>query len=200
MRLNLLLDAHVGEWALCRRCNIGKWAQNHVMYRGKIPAHFLIVGEAPGRDEDKDGEPFVGRSGVVLDRWIKNAVRQYFLVAESPITVPRFAITNTVCCRPTSTAGGPNRAPNAEETANCSSRLDEFVRIAQPRAIVCVGRPAEARCAADGFWDRPHVFLYHPAYFMRPGPKNSSPEMESEKLAHFVKEQMTCPRRYYSRA
>jgi uracil-DNA glycosylase family 4 len=188
-KAELELEAHVGAWGCCTKCDIGKYAANHVFFRGKLPCHLLVIGEAPGKDEDADGRPFVGRSGAMLNRWINHAVHDYMEQArrQSVVVLPRIAITNTLLCKPQNNVASPVRPPKPLELHNCAPRLDEFVRLSRARAIVAVGRHAEASCQATDWWGRKHrLFLYHPAYFMRPGPKPTTPERQAEELARFV--------------
>ena len=120
-----------------------------VVYRGSIPAPIAFVGEAPGREEDERGEPFVGRSGKLLDRWL----------AAMGLSPGQVLITNVVRCRPPL-----NRPPTEEEAAACRPHLDALLAMAHPRAVVALGRSADRRLAAMGI---AHLFIYHPSYYVR---------------------------------
>jgi uracil-DNA glycosylase family 4 len=96
---------------------------------GPEDADLLFVGEAPGANEDEEGEPFVGRSGGVLDAELRDA------------GIPRadVRITNCVRCRPPG-----NRDPTVEERANCRSYLDREIAAVDPGLVVTLGKvPAE---------------------------------------------------------
>jgi DNA polymerase len=96
---------------------------------GPADAALLFVGEAPGRNEDEGGEPFVGRSGDVLDAALRDAG-----VARADVR-----ITNCVRCRPPE-----NRDPTAEELSNCRGYLDAEVERVDPELVVALGKvPAE---------------------------------------------------------
>jgi uracil-DNA glycosylase family 4 len=91
------------------------------------------VGEGPGQMEDWDGKPFVGPAGELLQRIIDDAV---------PDTV-RYVLTNVVCCMPTDADGLKSGEPTQEQLRFCATRLREFVALADPKLIVCVGSVAE---------------------------------------------------------
>ncbi len=96
---------------------------------GPADANLLFVGEAPGANEDEQGEPFVGRSGGVLDSELRDA------------GIPRadVRITNCVRCRPPE-----NRDPNAEELGNCRVYLDSEIAAIDPDLVITLGKvPAE---------------------------------------------------------
>lgn len=86
----------------CRKCEISRRIINKVIDRGQGKPDLIIIGEAPGMDEDKEGMPFVGRSGKELDKWLVSA------------GVKNFVIINTIKCRPPR-----NRDPTFEERTNC---------------------------------------------------------------------------------
>lgn len=157
-----LLEEHKRQWKKCKKCSIGKRAYTHVFFRGSIPCTVLFIGEAPGKSEDVIGEPFVGVSGKLLDRWIKKAE-----------IYERFAICNTVLCRPCDVDGGPNRAPSFGEVNNCQPRLTQFVRdLASPKWLVILGKVAmEATKSLRSVY--PFVEVCHPAYAVRQGGINS---------------------------
>jgi len=132
----------------------------------------LIVGEAPGANEDKQGEPFVGRAGALLDK----------LFARAGIKREDTFITNIVKCRPPG-----NRDPEPEEIAACLPYLLEQIERVRPRVIVALGRFAAQRLTGqwgqmgalmgladmtfhhpDGKFDPiPVMVLYHPSYLLR---------------------------------
>ena len=92
---------------------------------GDPNADLMFVGEAPGREEDLKGEPFVGRSGKLLDKLV---------LEEMGLTRDKFFINNTVMCRPPN-----NRDPKPEEIEACRPYLEERIRIIEPKVIVTLG-------------------------------------------------------------
>lgn len=167
-------ERHRARWSDCVRCEIGRIATKHVFARGTLPCDILFIGEAPGVSEDALGKPFVGESGDVLDKWILET--QTAVIDEDckgrrqrlPDSGFSYAITNTVCCRPTDAPGGKNRAPSPEEQSNCGQRFLRFVDIAAPRGVVLLGKVAENRWF-DVDSPIPKLAVYHPAYLLRSG-------------------------------
>lgn len=111
----------------CKLCSLHETRSNIVWIRGTSTkdVDILFVGEAPGRDEDMQGKPFVGRAGRILDKWIEEA------------KLTNYAIVNIVKCRPPG-----NRVPSKTEIKIC---LPHFVRQLQelkPKLIVALGRTA----------------------------------------------------------
>jgi len=166
------LAAAAAVVAACRRCAIGTTRTNSVYGEGDPAAHLMVVGEGPGETEDQLGRPFVGRAGELLDR---------MLLA---IGLPRadVYIANTVKCRPTLFDGTRlrNRAPDAEEMANCREYLDEQIAIIRPRVILALGAPAAKSFLGAQFsitrqrgtWfvgprETPLIASFHPAYLLR---------------------------------
>ena len=115
----------------CTRCPLSATRTQVVFSRGDPDADLVFIGEAPGRDEDLQGEPFVGRSGQLLDR----------LVAEE-IGLPRerFYVMNTIMCRPPQ-----NRDPRPEELAACGPWFDQKLELLDPKVIVTLGNFATKR-------------------------------------------------------
>jgi len=138
-----LLKALEKEWIDCQRCELCKTRINVVFGSGNPDSEVLVIGEAPGREEDETGLPFVGDAGRVLNElfdaigWDRE--RDVY-------------ITNTVCCRPTSEVtdedGKPrveNRPPSKTEREACRPRLLEVIYIVDPLLIIAVGKvPAQA--------------------------------------------------------
>ena len=158
----------------CRRCEISALACKHAFYRGQVPADIVFVGEGPGKTEDVMGQPFVGASGRLLDKWIAYAhrVRDF-----------RFAITNLLACRATDSIGGDNRKPTTEEIVNCRQRLLDFLLYTQPVGIVRLGRVAQENLPTD----LPVLDLFHPAYVLRcGGVKSPESEQAQRNLRRFV--------------
>ena len=113
------------EAAGCTRCPLAETRTNVVFGVGDPDADLMFVGEAPGRDEDLQGLPFVGRSGQLLDR---------LLAEELGVDRSRVYIANVVKCRPPD-----NRDPRPEEIAACRPYLTAQVELVAPRVVVSLG-------------------------------------------------------------
>src|SRR5262249_784770 len=111
----------------CQRCKLCKTRKSIVFGVGAPDAPLMFVGEAPGEQEDKRGEPFVGRAGELLDKMIE-------AMGWSRQSV---YINNILMCRPPG-----NRNPEPDEIAQCSPFLDARIASVAPRIIVALGRPA----------------------------------------------------------
>lgn len=122
----------VDKWKDCTACELQHGRINVVQARGSIPCDILFVGEAPGESENVVGKPFKGPSGRVLESIIRKAV---------PETL-KWAMTNMVCCIPRDEDGDKVSEPPDEAIEACSTRLVEFIKIANPRLLVGVGRLA----------------------------------------------------------
>jgi DNA polymerase len=110
----------------CTRCRLSETRNQVVFGVGDPEADLLFVGEGPGAEEDKQGEPFVGRSGRLLDQ----------LVAEEMgLGRDRFYIANVVKCRPPG-----NRDPRPDEIEACNSYLEGQIDLIAPKVVVTVGR------------------------------------------------------------
>lgn len=117
----------VGDVLQCRRCGLHESRAHVVVGSGPAPAAIMLIGEAPGKNEDKQGMPFVGAAGRSLDALLK----------ESGIAREDVYITNIVKCRPPD-----NRPPTAAEAEACLPYLREQLSIVRPRAVVLMGRTA----------------------------------------------------------
>lgn len=118
------------EYQNCQRCGLCKNRTQVVFGSGNEKAEILLIGEAPGAEEDKQGLPFCGMSGKVLDQ----------LLAGAGLQREDIFITNTVLCRPQG-----NRNPEKEEIEQCRERLDQLIAILQPKVIVTIGNFATQR-------------------------------------------------------
>ncbi len=125
------------EVAGCRRCGLCEGRTKVVFGTGPSDARLMLVGEGPGKNEDEQGEPFVGRAGQLLDKMM-DAVG---LSRETNVF-----IANMVKCRPPQ-----NRDPAPQETEACLPWLREQVRAVSPLVIVCLGRIAAQRLIAPDF-------------------------------------------------
>ena len=150
----------------CTACELHTKRKQAVFGVGNRSAQWLIVGEAPGADEDRLGEPFVGRSGQLLDRML-------FALGLSRDQV---FIANIVKCRPPQ-----NRDPLPEEASSCRPFLARQIALIKPQILLAVGRIAaqnllqtdlavgrlRGRVHRFGAADIPLVVTYHPAYLLR---------------------------------
>lgn len=164
----------VNAWKGCQDCTLGQGVCNYVFYRGAAPCDVLFIGEAPGYDEDMCGLPFVGKSGTILESWIK-------LVRDEGIKFS-YGITNIVACIPKTvneeTGKKSVRPPSKEEADACKLRLLTTISKVSPRLIVVVGKTAKKylRIPARGMekeYNTPVLELQHPAYVLRKGGRNS---------------------------
>ena len=156
----------------CMNCGLCETRTNTVFGTGDQKADWLFVGEAPGYNEDKQGEPFVGRAGNKLNEWLK----KIGLSRESVY------IANTLKCRPPN-----NRDPLPNEALSCRPYLRRQIELLQPKIIIPVGRIAaqlllntdtpigqlRKQCHFYEDTDIPVVVTYHPAYILRNPPKES---------------------------
>lgn len=109
----------------CVKCPLAKGRTQVVFGEGDPAAGMMVVGEGPGREEDRQGRPFVGRSGQLLDRLLRE---------EAGLAREEVYIANVVKCRPPD-----NRDPRPEEIAACRPWLDEQVRLIAPRVVLTLG-------------------------------------------------------------
>ena len=111
----------------CTKCDLCKTRTNSVPGKGNFSADVIFIGEAPGRNEDKSGEPFVGAAGKKLEAALEGA----------GITRDTVYITNVVKCRPPS-----NRVPSTTERDTCKEYLKEEISIIKPEIICIMGNTA----------------------------------------------------------
>jgi uracil-DNA glycosylase family 4 len=153
----------------CQRCGLCEARQHAVPGHGVDQPTILIVGEAPGEQEDAQGKPFVGRSGQLLDNMLK-------AIGHDRNT--SVYITNVVKCRPPA-----NRNPRDEEIAACAPYLSRQIELLRPKVILAMGRFAahallktdttlqQLRQSTHAFESAagvlPVVVTYHPAYLLR---------------------------------
>jgi DNA polymerase len=153
----------------CRECDLGRKRLNAVPFTGPThgEADLVIVGEAPGENEDIKGEPFIGRSGRKLD----------LLLEQSGTHRSRVFICNTLCCRPPE-----NRDPKPEELASCLPNFTAQLEIADVPVGIALGGYAYANVMGEArssvkvgdvagipTWRRNMIWIptYHPAYSLR---------------------------------
>lgn len=172
---NSTLDEMREQVVSCEACGLCKGRRNAVFGHGGQPTRWLVVGEAPGEQEDRQGQPFVGRSGQLLDA---------MLSAVSMSRERDVFITNVIKCRPPG-----NRNPKPEEIAACSPYLMRQIALLKPERILVLGRFAAQtllgtdatigslrgrihQLKTDEGVQIPVVVSYHPAYLLRsPGEK-----------------------------
>jgi uracil-DNA glycosylase len=172
------------EVAGCTRCGLHACRTRTVFGVGDRNAGWLVVGEAPGAEEDRQGEPFVGRAGGLLNSMLRGiglAREQVF-------------IANILKCRPPN-----NRDPAPGEVAQCLPYLERQIALLQPKVMLAVGRIAAQNLLATdtpigklrgsvhsfGMQKIPLVVTYHPAYLLR-SPTEKRKAWEDLKFARRV--------------
>lgn len=118
------LDSGISK---CMRCTLGATRKNFVFGVGNPKARLVLIGEAPGADEDEKGEPFVGRAGQLLNK----------ILAAVQLRREDVYICNILKCRPPN-----NRDPLPQEAASCEPYLKKQLEIIEPKLIMCLGRIA----------------------------------------------------------
>jgi DNA polymerase len=148
----------------CTRCKLSASRTRIVLGHGNPAADLMFVGEAPGREEDEQGLPFVGPAGQLLTK----------IIEAMGMTREEVYIVNTVGCRPSE-----NRNPEPDEVAACRPFLQEQIRLVAPRVIVSLGTFAthailqtdEPISRLRGRWQVAHgarvMPTFHPAYLLR---------------------------------
>lgn len=156
--------------AQCRACGLCQSRRNTVFGVGHTQADWMIVGEAPGENEDRQGEPFVGAAGQLLDAMLRACGR----ARSSEETARGVYIANVLKCRPPA-----NRNPAPEEVQQCEPFLARQVALVQPKLIIAMGRFAvqsllqttepigRLRGRVHRYEGVPVIVTYHPAYLLR---------------------------------
>ncbi len=161
------LELLQAEVAACTRCrDLSNCRTQTVFGTGNLTPRLVFLGEAPGADEDKKGEPFVGASGELLNK----------IMTASKLKREEVYILNTVKCRPPN-----NRTPTQAELDNCWQYAMQQLEILQPEFICCLGSVAAKRLLNSGlalgrlrgqfhrYHDSRVVVTYHPSYLLRTG-------------------------------
>ncbi len=157
--------------AICVKCpHLASSRRQTVFGVGNPDAELMFIGEAPGADEDRQGEPFVGRAGQLLTK----------IIAAMGFSRDDVYIANVLKCRPNMPAGEPgNRKPTAEEMATCLPYLSEQIEIIGPKVLVALGATAvegllkvrEPMGRMRGRWhaygETPLMITFHPSYLLR---------------------------------
>ena len=152
--------------AVCSLCDLYKTRTNVVFGVGNKNAQIMFIGEAPGANEDLQGEPFVGRAGMLL-----NSMLQSIGLKRTDVY-----IANILKCRPPN-----NRDPQPQEVKFCTSYLQQQITLIQPKILVAIGRIAahfllntmesmgrlRGRTYQYGQQKTPLLVTYHPAYLLR---------------------------------
>lgn len=163
------LEALAEAMANYGHCDLKQGARSFVFADGNPRARVMIVGEAPGRDEDQQGKPFVGRAGQLLDRMFA----AIGLSRQSPDAESALYITNVLPWRPPQ-----NRDPSAEELAMMTPFVERHIALADPGVVIAMGRFSlgvltglTGITRVRGQWtqaaDRPCLPMLHPAYLLR---------------------------------
>jgi DNA polymerase len=151
------------EVNVCTKCPLHQGRTRAVPGEGPLNADIMFIGEAPGRNEDMQGRPFVGQAGRLLEQ----------LLTEIGLTRDDVWIGNVVKCRPPN-----NRDPEPEEIAACSMYLERQIALLQPKVIATLGRYSmekffpgaritKVHGQAKRAGDRVLIPLFHPAYVLR---------------------------------
>ena len=168
---------------ICDKCPLGKTKTNTVFGCGNQNARLMFVGEAPGEQEDKQGIPFVGAAGKLLDKYL-DAVE---------ILRDEVYIANILKCRPPH-----NRDPLPEEGDACIGFLREQVKLIRPEIIVCLGRISAMRLIKPDFkTTREHgvivkkgafamTAVYHPAALLRDPSKKEDMYRDMKKIKAYL--------------
>jgi DNA polymerase len=174
--------------AACTACDLCRTRTQTVFGVGNQSADWLVIGEAPGAEEDRQGEPFVGRAGQLLNAMLM------------AIGLPRETvfIANILKCRPPG-----NRDPRPEEVARCLPYLQAQIALLKPKVMLAVGRIAAQNLLATdaplarlrgklhhfGAARTPLVITYHPAYLLRT-PSDKRKAWEDLKFARATYQQL----------
>lgn len=154
------------EVSTCRKCELHQGRTQTVFGVGDIHAEWMLIGEAPGAEEDRQGEPFVGRAGKLLNA----------MLLAIGLQREQVFIANILKCRPPN-----NRDPRPEEVVACAAYLKQQIELIRPKIILALGRIAaqnllkvdtpigkmRGRCYEYPDPKVPVVVTYHPAYLLR---------------------------------
>lgn len=158
----------------CTACGLCRSRTNTVFGVGYTQAHWMVVGEAPGEQEDRQGEPFVGKAGQLLDNMLRALGLTRQADGEGLQPAQQVYIANVLKCRPPM-----NRNPQPEEVEQCEPYLARQVALLQPKLILAMGRFAVQSLLQTGepigrlrgrvhqYRGVPAIVTYHPAYLLR---------------------------------
>ena len=174
--LELLRETQIGD---CQRCKLCKTRKKIVFGSGNPQANLVFVGEAPGADEDEQGQPFVGRAGKLLTKMIE----------AMGLSRDQVYICNVIKCRPPD-----NRNPEPEEINSCEPFLKKQLALIKPQVIVALGRYAcqsllkteGSLSAFRGQWREYEGIdlmpTFHPAYLLRSPSKKKEAWEDLQKV------------------
>ena len=172
-KAKVLDQNHENDWPMiesqvsnCKKCSLHKARNNTVFGDGNRNADWFFVGEAPGKDEDLQGKPFVGRAGRLLTE----------VIFSLGLSRDEVFIANILKCRPPD-----NRDPKSTEVDQCFAYLEKQIDLVEPKIIIAVGKIAahsllgtdlpmgKLRGKIHGFGSNeiPTLVIYHPAYLLR---------------------------------
>jgi uracil-DNA glycosylase len=166
------------EVAVCVRCRLAEGRTQTVFARGDPAAGLMFIGEGPGAEEDRQGLPFVGRSGQLLDRLI---------VEELGLDPAQVQVTNVVRCRPPG-----NRDPKDDEIAACQPYLERQLELVKPAVVVTLGNFAarfmlgttegvtRLRGRSYQAHDTTLIPTFHPSYVLRNGGGDQLVQMRAD--------------------
>lgn len=169
----------------CSRCELCRTRNHSVMGKGNLHSPVLFIAEAPGRNEDRDGVPFTGRSGELFDR----------LLGEIEMKREEIYLTNIVKCNPPG-----NRDPYPDEQEACIPYLKYETLLLRPKIIVCLGRIAAQRIIRPDyritrehgvFLERKNTWLtavYHPSAVLRDETKLPQMQEDFRKIREKLEE------------
>jgi len=175
------------EVRACTKCGLHATRTQTVFGVGNRHAQWMFVGEAPGADEDRQGEPFVGRAGQLLNA----------MIAALGLKREEVYIANVLKCRPPN-----NRDPQVDEVSQCEPYLIRQIELIRPKLIVALGRHAAhsllktdlalARLRGQrlSYQDIPLIVTYHPAYLLRT-PTDKRKAWDDLRRARTLKEELT---------
>jgi uracil-DNA glycosylase len=150
-------------------------ARNICLMRGTVPSEIIFIGEGPGLVEDSIGLPFTGPAGQLLNSIVDNSVgiynQQRKAKGEPPLAT---CFTNLVGCIPLEDDGTKGGQPSHEDIQSCRPRLEEFLELANPELVVCVGKLAN-QYLRQGYRDSialpdketPVIEITHPSWALR---------------------------------
>jgi DNA polymerase len=173
----------------CKKCELHRGRTQTVFGVGSENANLLIVGEAPGAEEDRRGEPFVGRAGQLLDA----------MLGAISLSRDEVYIANILKCRPPN-----NRDPRPTEAEACTPYLERQIALLQPKVILALGRIAaqwllqsdspigrlRGKQLSFGNPETPLVASYHPAYLLR-SPAAKAKSWEDLRLVRQILQKST---------
>ena len=172
-----------GVVAGCQRCpELASRRRQTVFGTGSVTAKILLIGEAPGQEEDESGQPFVGAAGQLLDR----------ILIASQLRRDDLYICNVLRCRPPG-----NRTPHPQEAANCREFLDAQIQLVNPQYIICLGAVAAQNLLGvttpigrmrGQFYSHGSAKVlctYHPSYLLR---NTDAKKLVWEDMKFFMKE------------